>query len=63
MYGVRGGGGAPGATLLYLWRILVVFGPEYTKFSQPRLVIVTSAQFRSVEAGGFDADEDPVFGW
>lgn len=41
----------------------MVFGPEYTKFSRPRLVVVTSAQFRSVEARGFDADEDPVLGW
>lgn len=60
MWGMWGGGGI---SLSYFWRILVVFGPEYTEFSQPRLVVVTTAQFRSVEAGGFDADEDPVLGW
>ena len=41
----------------------MVFGSEYTEFSRPRHVLITSAQLGSVEADGFYADEDPVFGW
>ncbi len=41
----------------------MVFGFEHAELSQPRDITVTSAELGPIEASGFDADEDPVFGW
>ena len=49
--------------LPYLWRVLVVLGLEYTEFCRRRRITAASAQLCSVETGGFDTNEDPVFGW
>lgn len=49
--------------LLTLEWLLTIFRLEDTEFCRRRRVTVTPAQFCSVETCGFDADEDPVFGW